>query len=954
MVLGRLRHGLLEAALRSAFGLDTAEGTARAGAVAVAGPGRLWGRGEPRRLTPEHVASLLPQLLAAAAADGEMEAAGVSAQAAEAALSECVPAVWALCAKAVSAPHGRHASPGPKSTMQFVDAASSTAPRRRGGGGGGGVAAGDFDATDRARALGEAPATAVRAVLGTEQAVCSPQWGLAGVIDAVVAIDPSAVEGPGRRDSQAGQLQLAPLELKTGGAPAKDVVRPAHRAQAAMYSLMLSRGAPGTPPRGAAARHPPAEPVAAVLYLRPAAKGEPPRCSEHAMPRGWPETRGLVWARNALAAALWKARPVQPGPAAGASAGAAPAPGSEGDDGQQLSDTGWLGRLPPLPPAEADDGLCSNCFMRGPCGAFSAAEAAAEAARLESPADIEDVGAQCAAGMLKAGAADSSLALRGEARPDAAASAVRAAVGRRPRPGPRAATLARLAAGVGREAAAYLAKWGWLVDTEAATAQVRECGPDPPWVAAARESPEGAFPFRLVACRSAAAEDVARGGSGGGASGFAAVLEPGEDVGAPRQAAAASAGQAAAPQPPGHTARRRELALSAGVQAGDWVALSLRVGGVCAWQAGRGRVVEASADRVELWLLEDVGAAARVALAASGQWPDADADVGVVEARVDRAPVSSSTRLARRNVVQLLDETEPEASAEPTPRGPGSVRSDGAVRRGDAATGVSPPAAGAGSPPLRPGPLARRRRLRSVLLGGAAPAFDDPAPVLRLLGWPPLPVGGAPGQSDGVAALATSSRSAPASLRHAAPGAPNGTSAGAAQAGRTGTAGLPHEAAAAAAGQPPQRGSGDAPSSEELSELRRDGEKLNEEQRLATVTLLCARDFSVLQGMPGTGKTTVLALAIRTAAAMGRRVLLTAFTHSAVDNAVLKAAPFLLRHGHGVLRLGAARSVHPDVVRLGVAASAAGHARQLDDERSSSSSSSSNSGKCSSSSSNNA
>ncbi|KAA0145627.1 hypothetical protein FNF29_08456 [Cafeteria roenbergensis] len=343
--------------------------------------------------------------------------------------------------------------------MQFVDAASSTAPRRRGGGGGGGVAAGDFDATDRARALGEAPATA------------------------------------------AGQLQLAPLELKTGGAPAKDGVRPAHRAQAAM---------------------------------------------------------------------------------------------------------------------------------------------------------------------------------------------------------------------------------------------------------------------------SAAAEDVARGGSGGGASGFAAVLEPGEDVGAPRQAAAASAGQAAAPQPPGHTARRRELALSAGVQAGDWVALSLRVGGVCAWQAGRGRVVEASADRVELWLLEDVGAAARVALAASGQWPDADADVGVVEARVDRAPVSSSTRLARRNVVQLLDETEPEASAEPTPRGPGSVRSDGA-----------------------------------------------------------------------------------------------------------------------------------------LSELRRDGEKLNEEQRLATVTLLCARDFSVLQGMPGTGKTTVLALAIRTAAAMGRRVLLTAFTHSAVDNAVLKAAPFLLRHGHGVLRLAA-------------------------------------------------
>lgn len=106
--------------------------------------------------------------------------------------------------------------------------------------------------------------------------------------------------------------------------------------------------------------------------------------------------------------------------------------------------------------------------------------------------------------------------------------------------------------------------------------------------------------------------------------------------------------------------------------------------------------------------------------------------------------------------------------------------------------------------------------------------------------------------------------------------------------------------------------------SAELMELAADVSRLNLEQRKAVASILCARDYCLLQGMPGTGKTTVVSLAIRAAVAMGRRVLLAAFTHTAVDNAVLKTAPHLAKHGHTVARVGALRSVHQAVAALGV------------------------------------
>lgn len=76
---------------------------------------------------------------------------------------------------------------------------------------------------------------------------------------------------------------------------------------------------------------------------------------------------------------------------------------------------------------------------------------------------------------------------------------------------------------------------------------------------------------------------------------------------------------------------------------------------------------------------------------------------------------------------------------------------------------------------------------------------------------------------------------------------------------------------------------------------------LNKNQQEATRRALSARDYALILGMPGTGKTTVVATLIRILVSMGKTVLLTSYTHSAVDTILLK-----LRKGRNfpILRLG--------------------------------------------------
>lgn len=78
-------------------------------------------------------------------------------------------------------------------------------------------------------------------------------------------------------------------------------------------------------------------------------------------------------------------------------------------------------------------------------------------------------------------------------------------------------------------------------------------------------------------------------------------------------------------------------------------------------------------------------------------------------------------------------------------------------------------------------------------------------------------------------------------------------------------------------------------------------EHLNDNQKDAIEKVLSAEDYALILGMPGTGKTTVIAAIIRVLAAMGKSVLLTSYTHSAVDTILMKLKDDV---DFSVLRLG--------------------------------------------------
>lgn len=87
---------------------------------------------------------------------------------------------------------------------------------------------------------------------------------------------------------------------------------------------------------------------------------------------------------------------------------------------------------------------------------------------------------------------------------------------------------------------------------------------------------------------------------------------------------------------------------------------------------------------------------------------------------------------------------------------------------------------------------------------------------------------------------------------------------------------------------------------------------LNEDQRMAMSHVLSTLDYSLILGMPGTGKTTTIAEIIKAIVARGQTVLLTSYTHSAVDTIVTK----LLGSDFQILRLGNPQKVHRDVQHL--------------------------------------
>ncbi|XP_035254823.1 DNA replication ATP-dependent helicase/nuclease DNA2 isoform X1 [Anguilla anguilla] len=85
---------------------------------------------------------------------------------------------------------------------------------------------------------------------------------------------------------------------------------------------------------------------------------------------------------------------------------------------------------------------------------------------------------------------------------------------------------------------------------------------------------------------------------------------------------------------------------------------------------------------------------------------------------------------------------------------------------------------------------------------------------------------------------------------------------------------------------------------------------LNKPQKQAMKKVLLSKDYTVIVGMPGTGKTTTICTLVRILHACGFSVLVTSYTHSAVDNILLKLKRFKI----GFLRLGRVQKVHPDIL----------------------------------------
>ncbi|CDO96139.1 unnamed protein product [Kluyveromyces dobzhanskii CBS 2104] len=89
-------------------------------------------------------------------------------------------------------------------------------------------------------------------------------------------------------------------------------------------------------------------------------------------------------------------------------------------------------------------------------------------------------------------------------------------------------------------------------------------------------------------------------------------------------------------------------------------------------------------------------------------------------------------------------------------------------------------------------------------------------------------------------------------------------------------------------------------------------DKFNENQKRAIERSLTCRDYNLILGMPGTGKTLVICELVSILVNQGKSVLVTSYTNSAVDNILMKLIPHVPRSK--MVRLGSGKRVH-DMVK---------------------------------------
>ncbi|XP_012156985.1 DNA replication ATP-dependent helicase/nuclease DNA2 isoform X2 [Ceratitis capitata] len=89
--------------------------------------------------------------------------------------------------------------------------------------------------------------------------------------------------------------------------------------------------------------------------------------------------------------------------------------------------------------------------------------------------------------------------------------------------------------------------------------------------------------------------------------------------------------------------------------------------------------------------------------------------------------------------------------------------------------------------------------------------------------------------------------------------------------------------------------------------------ELNSVQRSAVLKALTVESYMLIKGLPGTGKTQTLVAIVRLLQLMGKSVLITSHTHSAVDNLLVRLKSYKLP----MLRLGAGARINAELQEFG-------------------------------------
>ncbi len=87
--------------------------------------------------------------------------------------------------------------------------------------------------------------------------------------------------------------------------------------------------------------------------------------------------------------------------------------------------------------------------------------------------------------------------------------------------------------------------------------------------------------------------------------------------------------------------------------------------------------------------------------------------------------------------------------------------------------------------------------------------------------------------------------------------------------------------------------------------------QMNEDQRATVAKVLSAQDYTLILGMPGTGKTTTIAHIIRALLAEKKSILLSSYTHTAVDNILLNIRD--IAPADSILRIGVPAKINAQV-----------------------------------------